>query len=350
MADYTYKERESEAAALEMRRSWLRDYASIPPTQDMALRAFTARTHGTSQIVGYHKAAFVFLMLRDALGTDRFDTGLRRFWSTQQFRRAGWSDLQHAFQEASGQSLDGFFGQWLERRGAPGVQVEAAEAQRDGARQVLQVTVSQAGDPYDIALPLALQTDGGTESRIVHLSQARETFALETAAVARAVQLDPQLRVFRRLDPRELPPILRQVTLDPATRVELALHGDQRESAMALARALLDHPPAGGALDSDAARLIIGTHDAVDQLLADAGLPARPASLAGRGSAQIWTAYSSAGRAVAVISARDAAALQALARPLPHYGGQSWLVFDGSKVLERGVWPAQVVSVPVTMR
>jgi hypothetical protein len=51
---------------------------------------------------------------------------------------------------------------------------------------------------------------------------------------------------------------------------------------------------------------------------------------------------------VAVIAARDAAALRALARPLPHYGAQSYLIFDGAKLLERGVWPSAGGFVAVT--
>jgi hypothetical protein len=39
------------------------------------------------------------------------------------------------------------------------------------------------------------------------------------------------------------------------------------------------------------------------------------------------------------VSARDAAALKALERGLPHYGKQSWLVFDGPRASAKGVWP-----------
>jgi hypothetical protein len=62
--------------------------------------------------------------------------------------------------------------------------------------------------------------------------------------------------------------------------------------------------------------LLVGTHAEIDQALASAGLPARPAHLAGQGSAQVWTLpgkpYS-----LAIISGRDAAALTALQRGLP---------------------------------
>jgi hypothetical protein len=40
-------------------------------------------------------------------------------------------------------------------------------------------------------------------------------------------------------------------------------------------------------------------------------------------------------------------ALKALARMLPHYGSQSYLAFDGSQMIARGVWPAQTPVIPV---
>jgi hypothetical protein len=95
--------------------------------------------------------------------------------------------------------------------------------------------------------------------------------------------------------------------------------------------------------------LLIGLHQDIDAALTRLGLPPRPASVSGRGSVQVWTmASDKLGAPVAVISTRDAAALAALMRPLPHYGAQSYLVFDGSRVIERGVWPASSRWIPVT--
>jgi hypothetical protein len=98
--------------------------------------------------------------------------------------------------------------------------------------------------------------------------------------------------------------------------------------------------------------LIIGLHREVDAVLSMLKLPGRPANLAGVGSAQVWTIRGENGGAligvpIAVISARDAASLTTLLRPLPHYGAQSYLAFDGSRAIERGVWaaPGRLVSV-----
>jgi aminopeptidase N len=91
--------------------------------------------------------------------------------------------------------------------------------------------------------------------------------------------------------------------------------------------------------------LAIGLHDEVDAWLARNGQPPRPEAVRGKGTAQAWTATRPDGSTLAVVSARDAASLAALARPLPHYGRQSWIVFHGAKTIERGTWPAKVQSV-----
>ena len=98
--------------------------------------------------------------------------------------------------------------------------------------------------------------------------------------------------------------------------------------------------------------LIAGLHGEVDRALATAGLPPRPAEVAGRGSAQVWTLAPAGGRSapVAVISGRDAASIGALERGLPHYGAQSWLVFEGGRAISRGTWPASLPAVPVVLR
>lgn len=53
------------------------------------------------------------------------------------------------------------------------------------------------------------------------------------------------------------------------------------------------------------------------------------------------------GKPVAVIAARDKAALEAAARPLPHYGKQSWLVIERGTVSRKGIWPVRAQAVDV---
>lgn len=349
MADYAYKERESPDAAREMRRGWLRDFAALSPGQDAPLTTFTSRTHGASQIVGYNKAAMTFLMLRDLLGRDTFDRALQAFWREQRFRIASWTDLQRSFQAVSKQDLHMFFDQWLTRAGAPVVRIAEARRTRSDSGYKVAVTLEQVAPAYQLRVPVAVQTEGGEELLTFDLESDRQTFTFDMRSRPLGVTLDPDLRLFRRLMPDEAPPILRQVMVDrTAVAILLPEGGEARSAAETLAGKLQNRDlklvPATDDLPPVPA-LVIGLQEQVDAWLARHQLPARPDTVQGRGSAQAWTVSRADGVTLAVVSARDAASLNALIRPLPHYGRQSYVVFDGAKAIGRGAWPIRAQTV-----
>jgi hypothetical protein len=203
-----------------------------------------------------------------------------------------------------------------------------------------------------LRLPVEIVYPGRSETRWIDTERPRDNVVLDLDAQPEGVRVDPDLRVWRVLEREQVPPILRQGMIARAPRLaQASAAGDVRDASLALAKRLFERPPQ--AISPDALNqgvepiLLAGLHADVDRALAGAGLPPRPASLAGRGTSQVWTVTRESGPPVAVISAKDADALRALLRPLPHYGGQSWLVFDGSRALERGVWPARGPLTPV---
>jgi aminopeptidase N len=339
MADYAYKEEVSAEAARKMRLGWLRDFAALPEGAAKPLAAFRSRAHGADAATGYGKATMLFVMLRDLIGRAAFERGVRSFWSEYRFREASWNDLRKAFESTTGRDLSVFFTQWPERAGAPALQVGSAHAQGSD----IEVTLEQSAPPYALHVPLELVGAGEPVTRDVEVTRARETLRIEGAASASAVRLDPGLRLWRRLDPQTLPPILREWILARAPRYAVATDSDDiRAAAAGLAQRLFEAPAERVTLDEpgDGPFLVVGLPLDVDRALARLALPARPPEVAANGSAQVWTIRRAPGdRPVAVVSVRDASALAALARPLPHYGAQSWLVFDGRRALARGVWP-----------
>lgn len=355
MADYTYTEQQSAAAARDMRLAWLRDFAALADGQDQPLRDFTSRSHSASQIVGYHKAAMLFLMLRDRLGPEVFDKGLRQFWKERLFRVSGWDDLRQAFEKSSGAELKAFFEQWLTRRGAPRLSVEEENVtaqDNDQKTYYVAFTLSQPEPAYILRVPLVLNTAAGPEEHVVDLSQAHGDYVLETTARPLSLRIDPEFRLFRAIDPGEAPPILRQVITDP-TSLTLLPGSDEavNHAGKMLAQRLLDSPPRLAhrweASPNPVPLLIIGTHTEVDRFLAQHKLPPRPAHLTGKGSAQVWAKRQVNGKVMVVVSANNAESLQALIRPLPHYGKESLLSFDNAKLIERGTWPSQTKEWPL---
>jgi len=338
MADYGLTEERGADAAREMRLGWLRDVSALPPERESNLSDFKARIHGAAQIVGYNKSAYLFLMVNDLLGQDAFDRGIRLIWERYRFKRAGWADLRSAFQAASNRDLSAFFQQWVERAGAPALRLEDASARRLGSGYELTVTVGQGEAAYRLEVPVTVETAAGPVAHKIEVTGPRTVANLTLDAEPRQIALDPDYRLFRRLAPGEAPPILRDVTLNPATR--LVIVGSEQDAACALADRLMDAGVQDGADDRTSPVAVIGTTDAVVKALADQHLPPMPSELSSKGTARVWTARTDAGAGVLAIAADDRAALEALMRPLPHYGRQSYLVFQGRDVVERGVWPS----------
>lgn len=280
LADYAYKEDEGEEAAREMRLGWLRDYAALPPDEEFALKDFTARHHGIASIIGYNKAAMVFLMLRDEIGRAAFERGLRLLWEKKRFQSASWQDLARVFSEAAGRDLTAFFERWVNRPGSPAFTPEELARDRD-------------------------------------------------------------FRLWRRYPPNFFPPILREVFIHPQAAV-VVTDPEEQAVAMRLAERVLDarRVPLSSDLPAGRPALIVGLDAQIDVWLRRHRLPSRP--LEKRGTAQAWVTRDVKGRALVVVAGRDREALEATARALPHYGKQSWLVFEGARVIDKGVWPARL--------
>jgi hypothetical protein len=124
-----------EEAGREYRRGTLMKLSADPESLDNApLGDFGSADPsggGPDRFVGYDKGAFLFMMLEftryTGLGpVDRSDlwAALRRFASEHMGRRAGWGDIQTAFESAfpirdDQMPLDEFFDRWVRRHTVP---------------------------------------------------------------------------------------------------------------------------------------------------------------------------------------------------------------------------------------
>jgi hypothetical protein len=346
MADYALTEEEGTERAQEMRLAWLRDFAALPEGRDVRVTAFTGKHHDAAQVVGYHKVAFIFHMLRQELGDEVFIKGLRLFWQQQRFQIAGWAELRRAFGAAAGRDLTWFFEQWLERVGAPHLSLGDARLSAQNGRYRIDLTVHQEAPAYRLAVPVVIDTEAGPLHREIVLEGAESRSTLIAEVTPTAVHLDPGYELFRRLLPGEAPTILRDITLaEDALTFVVADSAGAEQTARQLAERLLDTTVRFGAADASELApnpmLVIGITQLVKSFLSRVGLDAVPDRLDGRGTARVWTARRNSGAPLLVVAADDASALEALLRPLPHYRGKSYLVFEGRHAAETGIWPVR---------
>lgn len=100
----------------------------------------------------YNKGAAVLHMLRRIVGDDAFFRGIRRFYRTERFQKAGTEDLREAMETESGQSLERFFERWIYGSTLPKAKLSYRV---EGDHVVL--SVEQVGEIFDVPVTVTLQ-------------------------------------------------------------------------------------------------------------------------------------------------------------------------------------------------
>jgi hypothetical protein len=120
--------------------------------------------------VVYNKGAMVLHMLRGLVGDQAFFGGLRRFYTTWRFKKAGTDDFRRTMEQESGLDLGRFFERWVLGDGLPQVTFSWRVEARDGASEAV-VRLAQAGDIYDLPVTVTLEyEDNSTANTTVKLT------------------------------------------------------------------------------------------------------------------------------------------------------------------------------------
>lgn len=147
----------------------------------------------------YNKAAVVLHMLRRMIGGEAFDRGIKRFYATHQFQKAGTDDIRVAFEAESKVPLDRFFDQWILGFALPEVRL-TWRMEPDNTHVV--VHIEQAPGPvFDFPLTLTVDYGAGqTELVSVVVNEATMDVRLPVPAPPRRIDArdDPGLVVVRR--------------------------------------------------------------------------------------------------------------------------------------------------------
>jgi aminopeptidase N len=362
--------KEGQGHGSEYRRDTLqkyRDYATR--RRDFPLKGFRSRHSPSTAAVGYGKAMMLCHMLRRRLGDGVFVQGLRRFYQENRFGFASFADLERAFSAVSKQDLGPFFRQWVERTGAPQLELGEVMIRQEGPEAVLltvELRQVQKGDPYSLAVPVAVTLEGEPQAKLntLNLVDARGIFNIKLAAAPRRLDVDPEFDLFRRLDPSEVPPSIGQLlgaegitvilpeTTDDLGAGWLAFAQSWTQGESEQIRIVKEGEIK--ALPADRAVWILGS----DNLWSSHLLTALASCGAGLNDDSVHFGQIEVPRkdhcfvftvqhpdapnlAIGWVGADRASALPGLASKLPHYGKYSFLAFSGDEPssVAKGQWP-----------
>jgi len=353
LANYYYEELTgTPEQAREQRRMMLLGYAVyVRPEEDYPVAQFKQKTDQKDNAIGYQKSAMVFHMLRREIGEEPFWRGLRTLVTRYRSRHAGWKDVEQVFAETAGRELRWFFAQWVERAGAPQLKLESVTA---GSSEVRFI---QGQEFYRMRVPLStVSTNGETQMRMVEMNGP--VSALTLPAPTKAVRVDPDHDVFRRIAREALPPMLNLFVTDQNRALVVAGGGTAADRApyAELAKQIASREPGIQSLDDRDVRPVNGSmlvlggpgvNRAAEWAVRGCG---KKVSLGDRSFTVEGKAYEGPGMAL-LISCRDPdhPARQAtlfyglspqaavkVARLLFFYGWQSYLVFQDGVVVARG--------------
>ncbi len=151
----------------------------------------------------YQKGSWVLHMLRSRLGDEDFWAGIRTFYRRHMNGNATTTDFRRAMEEASGQSLESFFGQWLYQGGNPRLE---GWWDYDPSARAVRIELSQiqtAGPTYELSLEVGVHLEGSDGPAVVHeldVSQRFHRFVVPVEREPSEVRLDPRTRLLFEAD------------------------------------------------------------------------------------------------------------------------------------------------------
>ena len=150
----------------------------------------------------YNKGAMVLHMLRRLLGDEVFFAGLRDFYRSYRFRKAGSDDVRVSMERASGRPLERFFEQWIHGSGVPRLtfrhRVEPAPA---GTGQEVVLRFEQQGEPFEVPVTVVLvYASGAPEEVVVPVSGAATERRIALKGPLARVQVNDDGAAVARID------------------------------------------------------------------------------------------------------------------------------------------------------
>jgi aminopeptidase N len=142
------------------------------------------------------KGAAVLHMLRGIVGDDNFFKIVKALPDRYAWKPVSTDEFRKLSEEFAGQSLQGFFLQWIESSGAPEFKLEYTVFRTQKGFRVVG-KVSQDLDTFRMPVLLHVETEGNPEEKTIEVVGTSSEFSMDTFGRPKTVTLDPKGQVLR---------------------------------------------------------------------------------------------------------------------------------------------------------
>lgn len=167
----------------------------------------------------YEKGSWILHMIRGQVGDDLFFRALHRYVQEHRESVVETQDLVHAFREATGKNLQGFFDQWVYGAGYPDLRVHL-DLGKDGRMakvEVRQIQKTSNEVPlYKFPLKFWFDVPGGAQEFEETIEKRSHTFTFKLKKRPRIFRVDPAgwiLKTLRVVQPSTM--WMKQLKSDP---------------------------------------------------------------------------------------------------------------------------------------
>ncbi|MDQ3180807.1 MAG: tetratricopeptide repeat protein [Acidobacteriota bacterium] len=151
------------------------------------------------QYLMFGKGAFVFKLLRDTLGEQKFNQLLRTFLQQYRGKNASIDEFEKLTTQIAGVPMRYFFARWVEGTGVPEFTADYQIIRTRGGKFVTRGTVKQNYDNLRLPLELQLRAEGdsGLKTVTVQVEDASADFNIESDGKPLEVVIDPNYKILR---------------------------------------------------------------------------------------------------------------------------------------------------------
>ena len=149
----------------------------------------------------FYKGAYVYHMLRSTIGDEKFFNLIKNYYSTYKGQNAGIDEFEALADKVAGSNMRGFFGLWIDSTGVPEFKVDYAIIRTKEGKFKVRGTVRQNLDSFRGPVGIALEAEGGRESRTtIDLRGTSADFEIASEGKPLDVIIDPENRYLRISD------------------------------------------------------------------------------------------------------------------------------------------------------
>lgn len=198
---FTLRESELDAAKLDsLRRELLEKSLTFEQTASLLRAPSNLDDQSIAyQYIMYGKGAFVFKLLRDTLGDQKFDQLLRTYLQEYRGKSASLADFEKLSSRVAGENLRYFFARWVEGTGVPEFSSDYLIIRTRGGKFVTRGTVKQNYDNLKLPVDVQLRSEGdkGLSTVTLNMDEASADFNIESTGKPIAVVIDPNYKLLR---------------------------------------------------------------------------------------------------------------------------------------------------------